>query len=214
MTAVIVYVHGLWLNGAEGLLLRRRLSRLVGAESRAFAYPSVKSPLEDNAAALERYLTAIRADTLHLVAHSLGGLVVLALFDRLTRSAERRLAPGRVVLMGSPVRGSRSARRLARLPGGRRMLGRTAVDGILASGERRWEGGRDLGVISGGSGHGLGRLLGPLEKPNDGTVQVDETELPGASDRLTMDTSHSGMVFSAPVALQVAAFLRDGRFAR
>lgn len=214
MATVVVYVHGLWLNGAEGLLLRHRLSRLLGADVRAFAYPSVKSPLEENAAALERVVTSLRADTLHLVAHSLGGLVVLALFDRLARSADRGLPPGRVVLMGSPVRGSRSARRLARLPGGLCILGRSAADAILTSCERRWEGGRDLGVIAGGSGHGLGRLLGPLATPNDGTVQVDETDLPGASDRLMLNTSHSGMVFSGAVARQVAAFLRDGRFAR
>jgi len=214
MTAIVVYVHGLWLSGAEGLLLRRRLSRLVGVETRAFNYPSVRSPLEENAAALERALTALRADRLHLVAHSLGGLVVLALFDRLARSAGSSLPPGRVVLMGSPVRGCRSARRLARLPGGRTILGRTAADGLLTPRDRRWDGGRDLGVIAGASGHGLGRLLGPLPEPNDGTVLVEETDLPGAGDRLTLDTSHSGMIFSGVVARQVAAFLMAGRFAR
>jgi ABC-type transporter Mla maintaining outer membrane lipid asymmetry ATPase subunit MlaF len=78
----------------------------------------------------------------------------------------------------------------------------------------RWNGGRELGVIAGASGHGLGRLLGPLREPNDGTVLVEETDLPGASDQVTLNTSHSGMVFSGAVARQVAAFLRDGRFAR
>jgi pimeloyl-ACP methyl ester carboxylesterase len=210
MSAVVVYIHGLWLTGAEAVLLRRRLTHDLGAETRAFAYRSVNSNLADNAAALEKYLSLIRTDTLHLVAHSLGGLVLLKLFERPSNT----LPPGRVVLLGSPVRGSRSAQRLARLPFGRAMLGLTVEDGLLAARERRWQGGRDLGVIAGDSGLGLGRLLGPLAEPNDGTVLVGETDLPGATEQLTLPTSHSGMVFSAAVARQVAAFLRNGRFAR
>src|SRR5450631_2053472 len=158
MAAVVVYIHGLWLTGAEAVLLRRRLSHDLGAETRAFAYRSVNSNLSDNAGALEQYLSLIRTDRLHLVAHSLGGLVVLKLFERPSST----LPPGRVVLLGSPVCGSRSAQRLARLPFGRAILGRTVADGLLAPRERRWQGGRDLGVIAGDSGLGLGRLLGPM----------------------------------------------------
>ena len=33
MGTVVVYVHGLWLPGGEAFLLRRRLSRALGAES-------------------------------------------------------------------------------------------------------------------------------------------------------------------------------------
>jgi hypothetical protein len=57
-------------------------------------------------------------------------------------------------------------------------------------------------------------LLGPLPGPNDGTVLVRETDLPGATDQLRLRVSHSGMPFSPTVARQVAAFLRDGRFSR
>jgi hypothetical protein len=48
--------------------------------------------------------------------------------------------------------------------------------------------------------------------PNDGTVWLDETDLPGATDHLRVHVSHTGMVYSAEVARQVAAFLKDGRF--
>ncbi len=215
MDAVVVYVHGLWLTGSEGLLLRRRLSRQLDCDTRAFPYPSVNSNLIDNAAALERYLAAIRTDTLHLVAHSLGGLVILTLFDLLGRAASGLSpAPGRVVLLGSPVRGSLSAQRLARLPFGRRILGKTAADGLLAPRTPRWEGMRELGVIAGDSGVGLGRLLGRMDEPNDGTVLVAETDLPGATQQVTLRTGHSGLVLSGAVARQTAAFLREGRFAR
>lgn len=209
MRTVVVYVHGLWLKGRESFLLRRRLSRALQAESRVFPYASVGVGMTDNVAALGRYLTNIDTDVLHLVAHSMGGLVILELFES---SLAQGLPPGRIVLTGSPVRGSRSAERLARLPFGRALLGATASDGLLTPREPQWRGGRDLGVIAGDLPVGLGRLLGVMGAPNDGTVWLDETDLPGAAAQIRLRVSHSGMVFSAEVARQVAAFLKDGRF--
>ena len=49
------------------------------------------------------------------------------------------------------------------------------------------------------------------EQSADGTVLLEETELDGAADRVVLRVSHTGMLFSAEVALQAAAFLRSGR---
>jgi hypothetical protein len=217
MRTVVVYVHGLWLKGGESFLLRRRLSRALKAESRVFPYASVGSGISDNAMGLGRFLQSIQTDTLHLVAHSMGGLVILKLFELSLvpqgplAGVAQGLPPGRIVLTGSPVRGSRSAQRLLRLPLGRALLG-SAAETLRVRGEPRWSGGRDLGVIAGDLAVGLGRLLGRMRAPNDGTVWFDETALPGATDRLRVHVSHTGMVYSAEVARQVAAFLKDGRF--
>jgi pimeloyl-ACP methyl ester carboxylesterase len=218
MRTVVVYVHGLWLKGGESFLLRRRLARALKAESRVFRYASVGAGVTDNAVALAKYLQSIETDTLHLVAHSMGGLVILKLFELSLvprgplGGMAQGLPPGRIVLTGSPVRGSRSAERLARLPFGRALLGLAASDLLPAPRQPRWQGRRDLGVIAGDLPVGLGRLLGRMAEPNDGTVWLDETDLPGAAEQLRVRASHSGMVFSAEVARQVAAFLRDGRF--
>ncbi|MEA3150940.1 MAG: hypothetical protein QOD56_1879 [Gammaproteobacteria bacterium] len=220
MSVVVVYVHGLWLGGYEGILLRRRLSKALDAETRSFTYSSVRGTVTDNALALHGYLATIRADTVHLVAHSLGGLVVLKLFELaqgvageppLGDAAES--APGRIVLLGSPVQGSRTAARMVRLPFGRKLMGQ-AGEVLLGTGERRWNGARDLGVIAGELPIGAGRLLGPLSAPNDGTVLVEETSLPGAADQLTLRVSHSGLPYAASVARQTTAFLRRGKFQR
>jgi hypothetical protein len=69
-----------------------------------------------------------------------------------------------------------------------------------------------LGVIAGEHAMGMGRLLGRMPAPSDGTVQVTETDLPGATAQIRLYVSHSGMVFDAEVARQVAVFLREGRF--
>jgi hypothetical protein len=69
-----------------------------------------------------------------------------------------------------------------------------------------------LGVMAGSRALGLGRLLGPLGEPSDGTVLVSETHIEGAKAHLTLPTTHSGMMYSPVVAQKTAAFLQEGRF--
>jgi pimeloyl-ACP methyl ester carboxylesterase len=210
---VVVYVHGLWQSGGEALWLRRRLAQDLGAEAVAFSYPSVAANVTANALALAKYLSAVRADTLHLIGHSLGGLVILKLFEQ-SPEMQVALPPGRIVLLGSPLRGSRTARNLARLPFGRRIMGRSIHEEVLMARDRQWNRSRELGVIAGDLGFGLGRLVGTLGGPSDGTVLIEETQLEGAADRVVLRVSHTGMLFSAAVARAAAGFLRTGRFSR
>lgn len=212
MSTVVVYVHGLWQRGGESIWLRRRLSHDLKAEARTFSYPSVAADAGTNARELAKYLSTVSADTLHLVGHSLGGLVILKLFEEAADAA--RLPPGRIVLLGSPLRGSRTARNLARLPFGRTIMGVGVDQELLVPRERRWNPARDLGIIAGDLGFGLGRLVGTLGGPSDGTVLVEETLLDGAADRVVLRVSHTGMLFSGQVAKQTATFLRAGRFER
>jgi pimeloyl-ACP methyl ester carboxylesterase len=128
---VIVYVHGLWQSGGEAVLLRRRLAQVLDADARAFTYPSVAEDASTNAWALTKYLSTLSADRLHLVGHSLGGLVILKAFE-LEPELLGRLPPGRIVLLGSPLRGSRTARNLALWPFGRRIMGRSIQEEVLA----------------------------------------------------------------------------------
>jgi pimeloyl-ACP methyl ester carboxylesterase len=211
MSTVIVYVHGLWQRGTEALWLRRRLARNLAADVRPFSYPSVAADAGTNARALCKYLTTLDADAVHLVGHSLGGLVIFRLFEE-DSAAAARLPPGRIVLMGSPFRGSRSAQNLARLPFGKKIMGMGVGEELLVARERRWNGSRELGVVVGNLGVGLGRLVGTLGGPSDGTILVEETQIEGAADRVVLRVSHTGMLFSAAVANAVGAFLKNGRF--
>jgi len=206
---LVVYVHGLWFSGREGWLLRRRLARELGAETSAFAYASVRASAADNVAALAGYLSRLRADVLHLVGHSLGGVLIVKMFEN-----PPSLPPGRIVLLGSPLNGSGAAERLERWPFGRPILGLSMQQEVLAGRSRVWRGDRDLGVIAGDWPIGLGRIVGSFGGPHDGTVAVAETRLDGATDHIVLAVSHSGMVLSSAVVRQTTAFLRDGRFAR
>ena len=207
MTPVVV-VHGLYMPGSELFLLRRRLTR-AGFAATQFRYRTIVQNVDRSAAALAEYVAAIPGDTVHLVGHSLGGILILKMIERC--GVERI---GRVVSLGSPFRGSISADNLRRFPGGKLLLGRAMAQANAEAAGRTWNGARDLGVIAGDRARGMGRLIGPLPKPNDGTVTVDETRLPGATDHIVLPVTHLSMLWSADVAEQVVAFLRSGRFVR
>jgi hypothetical protein len=94
------------------------------------------------------------------------------------------------------------------------LLGGAIAEECLDWSPREWSGRRDVGVIAGSVGLGLGRLLADLEDEHDGTVMVEETRLPGAKDHLVVATSHTGLVWSAEVANQTRHFLDHGAFRR
>ncbi len=203
----VVLVHGLWVHGITMELMRRRLAR-AGYRAVAYSYPSMRLTLTENGVRFARYLRELSAPRLHLVGHSMGGLIVLRTLEVATG-----LPPGRVVLAGTPFAGSYSARRLEQLPGGRTVLGRSLPE-WLESVHARPVPDREIGVIAGTRPLGLGRLVAPnLPRPSDGVVSVEETRLPGMRDHIALRVSHTGMLVSRAVVRQVCAFLRSGAFA-
>jgi len=196
-----------WLQARRRASQRRDLRARLGARTEVFSYPSVARDVGDNARALSAFLTSLTASRLDLVAHSLGGLVVLKCLE-----LRPPAAPGRVVLLGSPLQGSATARSLARVPLLKAILGRGITQESVTPEHRSWRGSRELGVIAGNLPLGLGQLFASLDVPHDGTVAVQETELPGAADRIVLPVSHTGMVFSPKVSYQCACFLDHGHF--
>ncbi len=206
MREAAVFIHGIWLSGMEMALLRRRI-RARGYRCHQFRYHSILQTPAENARRLDGFLAQIDADVIHLVAHSLGGIVVLHLFD-----LNPFQKPGRVVMLASPVAGSALARRLSRGGWLRGLLGRSTERGVLGDAPR-WKGRRELGMVAGTRGFGMGKLLfGGVAHPNDGTVAVAETAREESLLRLHVPYSHFGMLFAAPVARAVANFLTSGDF--
>lgn len=204
----VILVHGLWMPGTVMRPLAARLKR-AGLRCHVFAYPARARPLADHAAGLLGFARRCAPSGAHFVGHSLGGLVVLAALE-----ADRALPVGRVVLLGTPAQGNLAGRRLAGFRLGRWLLGWSAPLWAEDGGMAHWTRPEPLGIVAGTRPLGLGPLLARLRGPNDGVVRLDETTVPGMSERIALAVSHSGMLISARVAAQVEAFLRLGRFAR
>jgi len=199
----VVLVHGLWVPALVMTLLGARLAR-GELRSHRFDYGGRGRPFAANVDALAHFARSI--GSAHFVGHSLGGVLTLQ-----TLLAHPEIAVGSVVLLGTPACGSFSGRRLSRHRVGRWMLGES--DSIWREHPiLRWTRHEPLGVIAGSMPVGLGRALGRLPGPSDGVVCVEETAVEGMSDRIVLPVGHSAMLVSARVAVQTAAFLRDGRF--
>ena len=184
-------------------LLARRLRRR-GFAPILFNYPTLwNSPT----AAMERLamrLYGLGTGPVHIVAHSLGGLIAVQACNQF-----QKLPAGRIVCLGSPLAGSSAARGLADKHLGW-IAGRSGP--LLRGGLAALPAGRQVGMIAGVQSLGLGKYFGPLDGPNDGTVAVWETKLPGMAGHVTVPSSHSGLVLSPLVAELAGNFLETGHF--
>ena len=199
----VVLVHGLWFRAAGLRLLAARLRRR-DYDVRIFDYPSVHGDVQRHTHALQRFILHQPDQPVHLVGHSLGGLLIMR-----TLHEYPELPVAKVVLLGSPVQGSGVARRLARRWWSQWLVGASAD--LLGQGVRV-PAGVPVGVIAGNRNMGVGRVLGGVSGLGDGTVSVSETRLAGAADHVVLPATHTGMVVSAAVAANIHQFLQHGQF--
>jgi pimeloyl-ACP methyl ester carboxylesterase len=147
---------------------------------------------------------------LHLVCHSMGGL--------LTRVYLARYRPpnlGRVVMLGTPNGGSEIADRLKNImfyralfgPAGQQLgtLRDAATTALLPPIDY------PVGIIAGN------RSIYPvasafLPRPHDGRVSVANTKLDGMTDHVVLRTSHPWLVRNDEAIMHTIAFLREGKF--
>ena len=205
MTEAVVLVHGIWMTGLDLLVLRSRL-RGAGYAATIARYASLRRPPRESARRVRETVESLDADVVHLVGHSLGGLVIL----HMLRDDPPR-QPGRVVLLGSPVHGSGVARVLSARWFTRPLIGRSGEAGLLGGGAPVPPD-REIGTIAGDLPLGVGRMVRGIDGPNDGTVAVAETRIPGARDHVTLPFSHTGLLTAKRVAEAVEGFLHDGVF--
>lgn len=204
---LIVLIPGLWMPAWVMLPLAWWL-RGRGYACVRFGYASSRDTLETNAEKLAGFLRTLGDRPLHLVGHSLGG--VLALHT----TASRRPARVRsVVMMGSPAGGTYAGQRLLERRWTRALVGRTVPEWLKITRPVAPEG-VAVGVIAGLRGFGLGMIFVPdLPPPHDGVIRVAETRVAGAADYIEVNVSHAAMLTSPTVARLVASFVGSGRFA-
>lgn len=200
MSVPVLLLHGIWMRGFTLALLARRL-RAGGRAVASLDYASVAGSTTRALERLARRIDAVAGDgPVHLVGHSLGGLLAV-------QAACRRPLPAgsRILCLGTPLAGSAVARALAArrslrwsLGGARELL----CQGVAALPDRV-----PVAMVAGSLPMGFGALVRGLAGPHDGTVAVAETRLPGLAGHAVVRCSHSGLLLSPQVAALSASWL-------
>ncbi len=208
----VILLHGI---GRSPRSLSRIESGLSERGYRVFNldYPSTKFPIEYLAEEVihplvERIQKEYPAK-IHFVTHSMGGIVARYYLQH------HDPAPlGRVVMLSPPNRGSELADLLNRsiifkwfMAPASRQLGTDKDSLPRRLGAARFE----VGVIAGDKSYNLINSL-ILRGPDDGTVTVESTKLPGMTDFIVLRCSHRSIIRSKEVTGQVIHFLRFGIF--
>jgi pimeloyl-ACP methyl ester carboxylesterase len=205
MTRDVLLLHGLWMSRVAMLPLATRLAA-AGFRTHTLTYRSVARDLRDHLLRIDRAVAGMGTEKLHIVAHSMGGLVALAYLAQARQGLAERL-----VLLGSPVAGCLAGRTLASHP---------SLGAVLGASAALWRDHRGLALPKGveacaiaGTGRiGIGRFFVALPEANDGVVMVAETRLPGLAAHLVLPVSHSAMLVAPRVAAETVHFLRHGCF--
>jgi pimeloyl-ACP methyl ester carboxylesterase len=195
---VVVLVHGL----AAGPLIMQSLARALASccsQVKNWGYSSLWSPIQGHGRELAALMRRLDVDgphdRVHLVAHSMGGIIArLALSEYLPQRF------GRLVMIAPPNRGSRVAAQLAPY------LGRICPPLLqLTDASESFVCSLPQPAVA---------ELGVIAAQTDFLVHEPSTRLGCECDHITLPGLHSSVLWRQETADQVRHFLEHGRFRR
>jgi pimeloyl-ACP methyl ester carboxylesterase len=214
MSQDVLLLHGLnktpdMMREMESALTRR------GYHCYNIGYASTQLSIHDCARSVAEQLQAARVGReqtpLHVVGHSLGGLIAWTLIQQLCPG----LPWGRVVMLGTPIQGSELVKNLNRYRLYRRTYGKAGME-IEDYGLSLRPINKPCGVIAGTITDWLGyigiRWIG--RTGHDGRVLIEETKVKGMSDFLQFPAVHPMLPKTPGVILQTLSFLETERFCK
>ncbi len=205
---LVVLIHGLARTRASMRIMSIRLQR-AGFRTAFARYDSRRMRVNEAVATVARQIEKMdRHGDLHLVGHSLGGVVALRV-----RNERPDLNIHRIVQLGSPNRGSGAARTLSDLRLAREFFGPVLRE-LTADPDMADNPDPDVMAIAGASmPRWLSQRYG-IHGYNDGLVSVRSAWGWAAGKRLRVESIHGWLPLSAEVAQQVIDFLKTGDVAR
>ena len=178
------------------------------------SYASTQYPIEvlaDQVYQAHKHLFDDQERTMFLVGHSLGGIIIRQILHRYSIPNL-----GRVVMLGTPNKGSEVARFFKRFKYYQEQFGPAGIElgiypkGILAA---LPPANYELGVVAGKlSLSDILFSLFLLPGKDDGKVTVESTKLEGMKEHIIVRATHKRMPHNAKVMKQALHFLRHGEF--
>lgn len=205
----VILIHGFNKTSLDMSSLDKYLSG-SGYNTECPTLPTTFRTVEDCTALFKQKFPEIaeKYDRIHLVGHSMGGLII-----RKFLSENHVPNLGRCVLIATPNQGTDLAGFVARYFKFSLRLFRSIEDfqpGGLPIPSPMQAPTLEIGVIAGSDSN---LLLGKfIEGENDGRVPVDGVPFPGMTDFTVAPYGHHNIHHTAEVAILVINFLRNGTF--
>ena len=205
----VILIHGIIRSSKSMSAFREPLTD-AGFHVFPFDYPSTRVEIAESADYLRQVIESLDGiESLHIVAHSMGGLVTRVY---LTKQPDPRIR--RLVMIGSPNSGAELADLMRGKvnflfkpllgPAGQQLV--TDPAGLIA---RLPTPTCEFAVIAGGRG---GNGFNPLiSGDDDGIVSVASTRLPGAADFLLVNSLHLNLLRNDESIASAVRFLETGR---
>lgn len=207
---LVVLVHGLICRSSNMMILARRLQR-AGFAVYVYDYRTTTKNIAGHGVDFKRFLERLAQENpgrqLHIVTHSMGGIITREALGHLAAGCQNdgeiltsdRI--GRIVMLAPPNHGSDAARRVMRwLP----MVGRMI---------------RPLPELSSAPDAYIHRVpvpvgldIGILAGRFDGKVRIDYTPLAGMRHHRVVNAEHLFIMDLPSTARQIVRYLRTGRF--
>lgn len=205
----VIVIHGM-ARSSKWMSKMGEGAEEAGYHSIPFDYPSLRVSIPDSAEYLHQVIDSLQGvEEIHIIAHSMGGLVTRAYF---LKHHDPRIK--RVVLIGVPNQGAELADlfendllyRQILGPGAQQLV--TDADGLIP---KLPVPPVEFGVIAGGSSTDSG--FNPvIPGDDDGIVSVDSARLGGASDFVMLNCFHSRLVREEKSVNYAIHFLQTGQF--
>lgn len=213
----VILMHGLIRSADSMGALGKALTKEMQANIFSFEYASTRSGIAEHAKALRRVIDGLpRESKLSFVGHSMGNIVVRhAIGDWLAENDQATLnRMHSVVMVGPPNQGASIARQLAKTG----LFEFTAGEGAMELGPKWTELEKRLatptcafGIIAGQLTNSV--ITNPLVNgEGDFVVSLEETQLAGAKETLTVPQIHSFLMDDPKVQTAVRNFLERHTF--
>jgi len=195
----VVLVHGLYMKPWTWMSYRRFLTR-QGYRVYLFGYKTTRQSFALTLMQLTAFVNSRDESTVHLVAHSMGGILSMRALPMINKA-------GKLVLLGTPLNGSKVARKVQQKNWHRGLLKHATEP--LTAGVVEAVKLRDTLMIAGTSPYGLGRFIETRLGPSDGTVGVTETQADWLDQHIKIHSSHFGLLRNKQAKKLTLEFLRQ-----